>query len=155
MKRASFVAVVVAAISISGATASATGSRAVLKTVFNPTLKTKILVDGSGRTVYMLTSDTNGKPTCAQLAPDCPKVWPAFATTGKPKAGRGITASKLSTVKGAGGVTQVVYNHHPLYYFAGGHSSGKAGDKKPGDIRGQGFFGIWYVLSPGGKPIKK
>jgi len=29
------------------------------------------------------------------------------------------------------------------------------GDKKPGDVRGQGYFSIWYLVSPKGKPIKK
>jgi predicted lipoprotein with Yx(FWY)xxD motif len=29
------------------------------------------------------------------------------------------------------------------------------GDKKPGDVNGQGFASGWYVLSPAGTPIKK
>jgi predicted lipoprotein with Yx(FWY)xxD motif len=42
---------------------------------------------------------------------------------------------------------QVTYAGHPLYYYAG--------DKKAGDLNGQGFFSVWYVVSPKGTAIKK
>ena len=128
-------------------------SRAMVKVAFNKKLKKKIVVDGSGRTLYMYTADTGGKPACAVSDPRCPKVWPALTTTGKPIAGKGIIASKLRVVRGAGGSRQVSYNRHPLYYFHGGYSAG-TGDKKPGDTRGQSFFSAWFVLSPKGTPIK-
>lgn len=63
---------------------------------------------------------------------------------------KGIAASKLGTTKYPGGVTQVTYNRHPLYYFRG-----PGADKKPGDARGQGFGKLWYVLSTKGTPIRK
>ena len=128
-------------------------SRAMVKVAFNKKLKKKIVVDGSGRTLYMYTADTGGKPACAVSDPRCPKVWPALTTTGKPIAGKGIVASKLRVVRGAGGSRQVSYDRHPLYYFHGGYSAG-TGDKKPGDTRGQSFFSAWFVLSPKGTPIK-
>ena len=128
-------------------------SRAMVKVAFNKKLKKKIVVDGSGRTLYMYTADTGGKPACAVSDPRCPKVWPALTTTGKPIAGKGIIASKLRVVRGAGGSRQVSYNRHPLYYFHGGYSAG-TGDKKPGDTRGQSVFSAWFVLSPKGTPIK-
>ena len=28
-------------------------------------------------------------------------------------------------------------------------------DKKPGDVKGQDFAGLWWVVSPAGKAIKK
>jgi predicted lipoprotein with Yx(FWY)xxD motif len=145
----------VAAVALLGfsGTAAATGSRAVVTTAFNKTLRTKILVDGNGRTLYMLTSDTSGKPMCAALSPACPKAWPALATTGAPRAGTGVKASLLGTVKGAGGVHQVTYNHHPLYTYHGAIGT-PPGDEKPGDVHGQGFYGIWFVLSPKGIPIR-
>jgi predicted lipoprotein with Yx(FWY)xxD motif len=100
----------------------------------------------------MLTEDTHGKATCEQADPQCPSLWPALTTKGKPQAGPGIKASLLGTTRGAHGVTQVTYNRHPLYYW---HGSGTAfpGDKKPGDVKGQGFYNVWYVLSPKGNPI--
>ena len=118
-----------------------------MKVAFNKTLKKAIVVDGRGRTLYMLTADTGGMPTCAKIDPRCPKVWPAFTSTGKPLAGKGIDARLLGTATGAGGSQQVTYNRHPLYHFDQ--------DKKPGDVKGQAFFDIWYVLSPKGTPIRK
>jgi hypothetical protein len=47
----------------------------------------------------------------------------------------------------------VTYNHHPLYFFHGGFGA-PAGDKLPGQVRGQAFYGIWFVLSPKGRAIK-
>jgi len=132
---------------------TAPSARVTLKVAFNKHLKTSIVVDGRGRTVYLFTYDSEGKATCAVADPECPKIWPAFATVGKPLAGKGIKASLLGTTKGAGGVQQVTYNHHPLYYFHGIVAS--AGDHKPGDIQGQGFYSLWYVLSPKGTAIKK
>ena len=132
---------------------SAPTSRAVVKVAYNAKLKKKIVVDGKGRTLYMYTADTGGKPACAVSTPLCPKVWPALTTTGKPIAGKGINASRLRVVRGAGGSRQVSYNRHPLYYFHGGFGTG-TGDKKAGDARGQGFLSAWYVLSPKGTPIK-
>ncbi|HET7369745.1 MAG TPA: hypothetical protein VFK45_02780 [Gammaproteobacteria bacterium] len=44
---------------------------------------------------------------------------------------------------------QVTYNGWPLYYYAG--------DKKPGDTRGQdkkGFGAEWYLISPEGHIIR-
>ena len=51
----------------------------------------------------------------------------------------------LGTTKRTDGTTQVTYNSHPLYYFAG--------DKAAGDTNGQGTAGIWFLLSPQGTRI--
>jgi predicted lipoprotein with Yx(FWY)xxD motif len=153
------VVALLAALLLSGLAVSATAlggrtttvSRAVVKVGYNKTLKKSIVVDGSGRSLYMFTQDTKGKATCASADPQCPTLWPAFKTSGKPLAGKGINASLLGTTKGAGGVQQVTYNRHPLYYWHG--NTGFPGDKKPGDVKGQGFYNLWYVLSPKGTPI--
>jgi predicted lipoprotein with Yx(FWY)xxD motif len=130
----------------------ATGAT-VIKTAYNATLKKTILVDGRGRTLYLLISDAGGVPSCAAISPDCPKAWPAVAANGKPVAGKGVNAALLGIAKGAGGVKQVTYNHHPLYFFHGGFGA-PTGDKLPGQVRGQAFYGIWFVLSPKGRAIK-
>ncbi|MGZ4257081.1 MAG: COG4315 family predicted lipoprotein [Gaiellaceae bacterium] len=129
--------------------AGTTATRAVVETTYNKKLKKRIVVDGSGRTLYMFTADTGGTPTCTPtgVGPDCVKLWPPLKSRRKPSAGTGIVASKLKVVKRSDGIWQAVYNHHPLYHYSG--------DKKPGDLRGQKFEGLWYVLSPKGVPIKK
>jgi len=161
MRRIALVTVV-ALLALSGLLVSATAfgegaassSRAVLKVAFNKKLKKTIVVDGSGRTLYMFTYDHPGSPQCEAQGPDCPQVWPALTSTGKPLARKGINARLITIVKGAGGKPQVSYNHHPLYHFAGGHGTG-AGDKKPGDVNGQAFGYAWFVVSPQGTPIRK
>jgi predicted lipoprotein with Yx(FWY)xxD motif len=114
----------------------------VVKSVYNKHLKAAILVDGGGRTLYLLTSDPKGVSTCAGLAPDCPTTWPALRAPAK--AGAGAKPGLLAATKDG---KQVTYNGHPLYRYAG--------DKKPGDLNGQGSFQIWYAVSPKGTAIKK
>jgi len=122
-------------------------SGTVVKAVFNKTLKTTILVAARGRTVYLLTYDTKGSPTCARVDPGCPKIWPAVTSAGAPVAGAGVEQRLLGIVKGADGSRQVTYNRHPLYYYEN--------DSAAGDVNGQACYGIWYVLSPRGAAIRK
>jgi predicted lipoprotein with Yx(FWY)xxD motif len=135
-----------------------TSSTATVKTAFNAKLKKTILVDGAGRTLYMFTSDLAGKDTiCTPQGPygaECPTIWPPLTSTGTPHAGNGINSALLSVYKRRDGKRQVTYNHHPLYYFHGDPST-PPGDKKPGDVRGEGFVSEWYVLAPNGTPIRK
>jgi predicted lipoprotein with Yx(FWY)xxD motif len=109
-----------------------------------------VLVNGQGRTLYMLTSEKGGKITCTDET-GCTKVWP---DTELPKgvtaatAGSGIQPSLLGTVKDASGSLYVTYNGWPLYTFSG--------DSVPGTVKGQGitsFGGTWYVLSTSGNPV--
>ena len=136
----------------------ASPSRALVKTAYNKKLGKTIVVDGAGRTLYMFTTDINGKDTvCTPQGPygaECPAIWPPLTSAGPPLAGSGITASLLGVYKRGDGKQQVIYNHHPLYYFHGDPNT-PPGDKKPGDARGEGFVNEWYVLSPSGTPIRK
>jgi len=144
-------AVLISALVVSAMARGGESVGTVVKVAFNKKLKRSIVVDGKGWTVYMFTADTSGTPNCtAALLPSCPKVWPPVKTKGAPVAGKGIIASKLGTTAYPGGITQVTYNRHPLYYFRG-----PGADKKPGDVRGQGNAQLWYVLSPKGKPIRR
>jgi predicted lipoprotein with Yx(FWY)xxD motif len=146
-----WVAALSAAILVSGAQATA-DTRVVVRAVFNKELGAAILVDGRGRTLYMTTSDIGGVSSCAAISPDCPKVWPAVTSTAAPLGGKGVRTALLSVTPD--GTHQVRYNRHPLYYFRGGHGLGR-GDAKPGDVRGQGSFQIWYVVSPKGLAVRK
>jgi predicted lipoprotein with Yx(FWY)xxD motif len=105
----------------------------------------KILVDGRGRTLYLFEVDKGTKSVCYG---ECAKAWPPLTTTGKPKAGSGVSPALLGTTARTDHTNEVTYNGHPLYYFV--H------DTKPGDITGQGlnsFGGKWYVLNPKGSKI--
>jgi predicted lipoprotein with Yx(FWY)xxD motif len=144
-------AVVAAALVAAPAAAAGTA----VKTAPNAHLKGKaILVDAKGRSLYYYASDQKGQtPTCVNdPSYHCSKVWPPLLTSGTPKAGMGAKQSLLGSVKRPEGTMQVTYAGWPLYLFKGGGASGLPGDK-PGDVNGQTFFGVWYVLTPAGKPI--
>jgi predicted lipoprotein with Yx(FWY)xxD motif len=100
------------------------------------------LTDSANRTLYAFDKDTKDTSNCSGT---CAQNWPAFTTQGQPQADTGINATLLGTAKRSDGTTQVTYDGHPLYYFAG--------DKNPGDIKGQGVGNLWHVLSPRGNPM--
>lgn len=104
----------------------------------------QILVDGSGRTLYVLTADKGSTSSCYST---CAGIWPPDTTTGMP-ASSGVTASLVGTTARTDHTTQVTYNGHPLYTFS--H------DAKAGDVNGEGvatFGGIWYVVGTDGNAI--
>jgi predicted lipoprotein with Yx(FWY)xxD motif len=104
----------------------------------------QILVDGSGRTLYMLTADKGPMSTCYST---CASIWPPQTTTGMP-ANSGVTASLVGTTTRTDNTMQVVYNGDPLYTFS--H------DAKAGDVNGEGlatFGGTWYVVGTNGNAI--
>ena len=107
----------------------------------------RILVNSSGRTLYLFGKDKNGKSSCSGM---CASFWPPLITTGKPRAGTGAKASLLGTTKRADGRMQVTYNHHPLYTFKK--------DTKKGQTNGEGlsaFGATWYAVSPAGARVVK
>jgi predicted lipoprotein with Yx(FWY)xxD motif len=105
----------------------------------------KILVDAQGRTLYMFQKDSGTESTCFGK---CAANWPPLDVSGKPTEGSGANAELVGTTSRPGGKSQVTYNGHPLYLFAG--------DKKPGDTNGEGvnaFGGSWYALSSAGDQV--
>jgi predicted lipoprotein with Yx(FWY)xxD motif len=101
-----------------------------------------ILVDGQGRTLYALTSDTNGTPTCTG---GCAGAWPPATVGDTVLAGPGISAS-TTVVDAPGGGKMLKAGIWPLYRFAG--------DAAAGDTNGQGSGGVWFVVGADGKLIK-
>ena len=103
-----------------------------------------ILVNSTGRTLYLFKADVGTKSACAGA---CATAWPPLLATGKPTAGTGLTASKLGTITRSDGSQQVTYDAHPLYLFIK--------DTKPGQTNGQGvtaFGAAWFALTPAGNP---
>ena len=108
----------------------------------------KILVNSSGRTLYMFVPDKDKKVTCFST---CAKIWPPlFLPTGaKAVAAGGAQQALLGSDKDSAGGRVVTYSHWPLYLYLG--------DTKPGVAFGQALNvngGLWYVLSPSGALIK-
>jgi predicted lipoprotein with Yx(FWY)xxD motif len=100
-----------------------------------------ILVDSRGMTLYLFTADRHGHSSCYAA---CARLWPPATVSGPPVPGPGLTA-KLSTTRRRDHARQLVYNGHPLYTLAA--------DVRPGQINGQGYSGVWFVLSPAGHQI--
>src|SRR5262245_50878117 len=80
---------------------------------------TTTLTNSQGRTLYYRTTDTALASTCTG---GCASTWPPLLTSGSPVAAASLPGrlGSLSDVNG----TQVTYNGHPLYTYAG--------DSKPG-----------------------
>lgn len=158
MKRALFAfAPVAAAVAIAGCGGSSGGSvdsqaapskpasNATPTVTLAPSKFGKILVGANGRTLYDFVADKKMASTCYGA---CASLWPPLTVSGAPKAGPGVSASLLATTKRTDGSTEVTYDGHPLYYYAG--------DSKPGDITGQAIsqFGApWYVLTANGMEV--
>jgi predicted lipoprotein with Yx(FWY)xxD motif len=123
--------------------ASAFAAKATVKTA--STNDGTVLVDQHGKSLYMFGKDSHGKSSCSGA---CAQNWPPLLTTSDPKAGSGVSAAKLSTVKRSDGKTQVTYHGHPLYGFIA--------DQAAGDVNGQGinaFGGLWSLLMGSGAKV--
>jgi predicted lipoprotein with Yx(FWY)xxD motif len=105
----------------------------------------QILVDSTGRTLYLFNKDSGTTSACAG---ECATDWPPLRADGHPTVGNGANASRIGTTQRSDGNPQVTYNGHPVYLYEG--------DQQPGDTNGQGLtaFGAgWYALSPAGNQV--
>jgi predicted lipoprotein with Yx(FWY)xxD motif len=96
-----------------------------------------ILTDASGMTLYTFKNDVagNGKSAAEALA----AAWPPLTATGTPAKPAGLTGD-LAVITRNDGKTQVTYKGLPLYFYVQ--------DKAPGDTKGQGVGGVWFVAQP-------
>ena len=99
----------------------------------------KLLVDGSGFTLYTFAKDVN-----------CRVTWPPLYTSGKPVGGKAVKGSMLGTITLPNGRQQVTYGGWPLYTYLG--------DGKPGAVSGVGIFqagGRWFGVTSAGHRVSK
>jgi predicted lipoprotein with Yx(FWY)xxD motif len=96
-----------------------------------------IAVDASGHSLYRYDKDIPGSGTSACNGA-CATAWPPALVSGPATAGPGVTGA-LGVATRADGTHQVTLDGHPLYRFSG--------DQNPGDTSGDGFGGIWHVVS--------
>jgi predicted lipoprotein with Yx(FWY)xxD motif len=103
----------------------------------------EIITDGKGFTLYMYAPDHRGPSQCSGF---CAQQWPPLVLprgVTHPRAGPGVRASLLGTVRRANGQLQETYGGWPLYLWIG--------DDSPGQATGQADdMGLWYVLSVSG-----
>jgi len=134
-------------------TTSSSGSSAKPSTSFstaNVSGVGTVVVDGSGKTVYVLTTDGKTNLPCTDGS-GCTGLWPDLPLpdgSSGAKAGTGIDASLLGTKKSSDGEAYPTYNGWLMYEYSG--------DSGPGHSNGQGiksFGGTWYVLDSSGNPV--
>jgi predicted lipoprotein with Yx(FWY)xxD motif len=104
----------------------------------------QIVVDGRGRSVYFFTNDVkdSGKSACEGA---CVALWPAVTTTSDTPKAEGVTGT-LGTIPTSDGKKQLTLNGMPVYTYSL--------DTAAGDIKGQGFNDLWYLVNPAGEMIK-
>jgi predicted lipoprotein with Yx(FWY)xxD motif len=108
-----------------------------------------ILVNSKGLTLYMFVPDKQKKVTCTG---SCAVIWPPLKVKLAQRLTAGGAANKrlLGRDRNPSGGFVATYNRWPLYTYVT--------DTKPGQVKGQALNlngGLWYVLSPSGKVIKK
>jgi len=103
----------------------------------------KVVTDAKNWILYRFNKDIANPPT-SNCAGDCAKVWPPVLVSGSPQLS-GIEG-EVGTITRADGGTQVTLGGWPLYRYIG--------DPEPGAWKGQGVSGVWFVVSPDGKPNK-
>jgi predicted lipoprotein with Yx(FWY)xxD motif len=115
-----------AIVAVGGLSASAVAvgtAGAATATLISTTKNAKLgTVLVSGKTVYTL------KPSATSCGTKCLKVWPAVVLpkgVTKAKAGTGVNAAKLGTVKLSNGTLQVTYGGKKLYKFVGDTAAGQ------------------------------
>ncbi|WTU17283.1 SCO0930 family lipoprotein [Streptomyces sp. NBC_00073] len=101
------------------------------------------IVDGNGMTVYRFKKDT-AWPMASNCTGDCVAKWPVVPPVDKANA-KGIVEKGYSVLDRPDGMKQQAIDCWPVYTFTG--------DKKAGDVNGQGVGGTWYAVSPDGKLI--
>jgi predicted lipoprotein with Yx(FWY)xxD motif len=74
------------------------------------------ILTAKGDTMYAFTRDKRNKDVCQKIK-TCLAVWKPLYTKHKPKAGPGVKASLLGTIKLKNGKRQVTYKKHPLYIY--------------------------------------
>jgi predicted lipoprotein with Yx(FWY)xxD motif len=125
--------------------ATAVGERSRPSVIVGSSSFGRVLFDGRGFVLYGFTRDRRGRSVCSGA---CAKAWPPYIVRSRPRAGAGIDATRLGTVKRADGSLQATYAGRPLYYYVG--------DRKAGQILCQNvteFGGVWRVVRPNGRLV--
>ncbi len=98
---------------------------------------TTILTNPQGMTLYYFKPDT---PTTSACTGGCAGAWPPLLFNGSGSPTSAATLPGTLTAVTTGNGNQVEYNGHLLYTFSG--------DSAPGQTKGEGLNGKWFVCTP-------
>jgi predicted lipoprotein with Yx(FWY)xxD motif len=101
-----------------------------------------VVQDGDGRTLYRFDKDTPKPPKSNCEGSPCAETWPALLSKGIPQL-EGVDPAIVGTVPRADGSEQVTIAGWPVYTYSK--------DLAPGQWKGQGVGGTWFVIQPDGK----
>jgi predicted lipoprotein with Yx(FWY)xxD motif len=99
-----------------------------------------ILVDSEGYTLYVFTADTGGVSNCYD---ECAELWPPV--TADIPVGSDLDASMFGSTRRTDDTQQLTVNGQPLYRYTP--------DTNPGDVTGQAFSDVWFVVGTDGNMI--
>lgn len=85
----------------------------------------------NGMTLYTYDKDMGGKSACDAM---CATMWPPYMAKAHSK-----TMKNWSMIKRNNGMMQWAYDGKPVYFYAG--------DKKMGDVMGDGSGGKWHAVA--------
>ncbi len=100
-----------------------------------------VVTDSEGWVLYRFDKDT-ANPSKSNCEGTCAQIWPPAYTDGS-TAVTGIAADKVGSVTRSDGTKQLTIGGWPVYRYSG--------DLKPGQWKGQGVGGTWFVVAPDGK----
>jgi predicted lipoprotein with Yx(FWY)xxD motif len=100
------------------------------------------LVDGEGMTLYRFATDVPGSGASACYG-TCAERWPAFFAQ-EIAVPAELEQTDFNGFERDDGTIQTTYKGWPLYYYFE--------DEAPGDVKGQGAGGVWFVISPENVP---
>ena len=108
--------------------------------------RAKVLVDGSGYSLYVFGPDRGRAVTCTAT---CALSWPPLTLPGgtKPTTGPGVDPGLVSSISSPG-ADVVTYSGWPLYTYVA--------DINPGMASGEGINlngGPWYLMRTNGDPL--
>ncbi|MEU5561628.1 COG4315 family predicted lipoprotein [Micromonospora musae] len=101
----------------------------------------KVVTDEKGWVLYRFDNDSADPPS-SNCVDKCAEVWPPALTDGDPQLS-GVAADDVGTITRQDGTRQLTLAGWPVYRYIG--------DKKPGQWKGQGVGGTWFVVAPDGK----
>jgi predicted lipoprotein with Yx(FWY)xxD motif len=104
--------------------------------------KSDVLVDQNGCALYLNTSDTS---TTTDVSTSDETTWIPVTAPAQVRGG-GLDQAKLGTFQRPNGKTQVTYNGHQLYRYSG--------DQAPGEAKGQGVDGKYWLVGKNGDPVR-
>lgn len=123
-----------------GATTTTSAAEEAVSLAVATTRFGSVVVDGSGRTLYVFENDSPGASNCSG---GCVATWPRYvpAAGAKPD---GIEPRLVGTIT-VDGVQQATLGGRPLYYYVG--------DRAAGDVNGQGIGGNWFAVRADGEQV--